>query len=851
MKNIVIGILAHVDAGKTTLSEGILYKTGELRNLGRVDNKDTFLDNNSMEKARGITIFSKQANFSYGNTSFVLLDTPGHVDFSSEMERTLQVLDYAILVISASSGVQGHTATLWRLFKQYDIPVFIFVNKMDQPDNDRAECMSNLSKELGDNLVDFNDNNLSDAIYENIAVASSDENILNIYLNTGNLDDDMISTMVKNRQIFPCYFGSALKLYGITELLDGINRFSKPSDFSKEFGARIFKITRDAQGNRLTHMKITGGLLNVKDSLINDEKVNQIRLYSGEKYETINTAYPGTICTVTGLNSSYAGQGLGNLKNNNLKLLEPVLNYAMIFPPEINSRQMYPKFKTLEEEFPELCIEWNDGNEEILVKLMGQVHLEILQNIIKDKYGFIVEFGPGTIIYKETITASSIGVGHFEPLRHYAEVHLLLEPAERGTGIEINSDLSEDILDKNWQRLILSHIKEKNHIGVLTGSQITDIKITLINGKAHQKHTEGGDFRQATYRAIRHGLMMAESILLEPYYKFRLEVPAELLGRAMTDIDSMKGIISSHDIIGDKALIMGRAPVSTIRDYQINLNAYTHGRGALSLYFDGYDLCTNSDTIISEKSYNPENDIDNPVSSVFCAHGAGFIVPWEQVYEYMHLTDDRFNTNTNETSETTFIKRENFDYSIGLEEIDEIISRTFESNRKSGKNEYKKKKTIIPAYKSSTSANNYNKEKLLIVDGYNIIFAWDELKSLSDINIDSAKDRLIHILSNYHGITEIKIILVFDGYKVKGNHGSEELLNDIHVIHTKEHETADLFIEQFTNKNRLNYKITVASSDGLIQQITRGQDCNILSARDLLNVINNEHEEFRKNYNIE
>ena len=852
MKQLVLGILAHVDAGKTTLSEAILYNTGEIRNLGRVDNKDTFLDSNEMERARGITIFSKQAEFGVGATHFSLLDTPGHVDFSAEMERTLQVLDYAVLVISAPAGVQGHAATLWRMFRQYDIPVFIFVNKMDQTDNDRAAVLEVLKKELDDACIDFGDNLLQSDDLEEIAVHSGDEQVLEKYLETGTIENNIISEMIRSRRIFPCYFGSALRLDGIDNLLNGLDTFTLASDYRDEFSARIFKITRDVQGNRLTHMKITGGVLSVKDVVSEQDKVNQIRVYSGERYEAVDSIEAGRICAVTGLADSYAGQGLGADKNNNMKLLEPVLTYAMILPDGVNARQVYPRLKTLEEEMPELNLEWNDKAEEILVKLMGQVQLEILKVIINDKFGFEPEFGMGSIVYKETIGAPVIGVGHFEPLRHYAEVHLLMEPGERGTGIVIDSNVSEDVLDKNWQRLILTHIKERIHVGVLTGSAITDIRLTLINGRAHQKHTEGGDFRQATYRAIRQGLMQADNVLLEPFYSFRLEIPSDMIGRAMTDIDSMHGRMDPPEIIGEKAVITGTAPVSLMRDYQINVNAYTRGKGSLTVTFNGYDVCHNQDEVVVGKQYNPDNDVENPASSVFCAHGAGFIVPWYEVFDYMHLSDDEsFDADYEMTLKPDIHRAGAFDYTIDLEEIDAIMSRTFESNVRTGKREFKKKKPPAPVYKSTSSVNNYKREKMLIVDGYNVVFAWDELKELATVNIDSAKDRLLHILSNYYGITGIKIMVVFDGYKVKGNHGSETVSGDVIVIHTREGETADRYIEKFTNDNRLKYNITVATSDGLIQQITRGQDCSIVSSRELLEIIESAAKELRDNYNLD
>lgn len=850
MKNIVLGILAHVDAGKTTLSEGILYTTGEIRSLGRVDSKNTFLDTDELERVRGITIFSKQAEFNVNKTHFTLLDTPGHVDFSAEMERTLQVLDYAVLVVSGSDGVQGHTVTLWKLLQQYKIPTFIFVNKMDMPDNDRLTILQNLRAELSESCVDFGDGELSDAVMEEIAVLSQDESVVDFFLNNNHLDDSDIAEIIRKRRVFPCFFGSALKLEGVQALVSGLDRFTVMPEYGKDFAAKAYKITRDSQGNRLTHIKVTGGSISVKDMVCGDEKVNQIRIYSGEKYEAVNTVEVGRICAVTGLLSTYAGAGLGADGNSDMMLLEPVLTYSLNTPDNVSSRQIYPSLKLLEEEMPELCLEWNEAEEEILIKLMGQVQLEILGNIISDRFGFIPEFGMGSITYKETIADTVIGVGHFEPLRHYAEVHLLMEPGARGSGLEIVSDCSEDILDKNWQRLIMTHLKEKKHPGVLTGSSITDMKITVINGRAHQKHTEGGDFRQATYRAVRQGLMQAESVLLEPYYSFRLEIPSDMVGRAMTDIENMSGNMDAPYINGDRAVITGTAPVSAMRDYQINVNSYTRGMGSLFVNFSGYDRCHNQDEIVAEMAYDAESDLDAPASSVFCAHGSGFIVPWYQVSEYMHVNDETMQ-DVSEVKLTGRRNSENFDYTIDLEEIDEIFSRTFEANRKTGKHDYKKKKVQLPVYSRSGAVNNYQREKMLIVDGYNVVFAWDELKTLADVNIDSAKDRLIHVLSNYQGMTDIKLMLVFDGYRVKGNRGSEAFLDNITVIHTKEGETADQFIEKFANDNRERYNIMVATSDGLIQQITRGQGCFIISSRELLKMINDAAEEFRSSYNIE
>lgn len=848
MKNIVAGVVAHVDAGKTTLSEAILYCTGKIRNMGRVDNRDTLFDHDSIERERGITIFSKQAFFETEHLHISWLDTPGHVDFSAEMERTLQVLDYAVLVISASDGIQGHTRTLWRLLKQYNIPIFIFVNKMDQSDGEHKKIMEMLQNELSEGCIDFS--LLSDDILEEIAMMSSDEAVLERFINEGTVEENRISHMIADRKIFPCLFGSALRLDGIRSLIETMDRFMIAPQYTDEFGARIYKITRDEAGNRLTHMKITGGTLHVKDSIYKDEKVNQIRIYTGDRYDTCNEAAAGIICAVSGLNQSAAGQGIGADTGNTMYLLEPVLSYRMIVPEQLNARQIYPSIKQLEEELPELQVAWNEQTEHIYVKLMGQVQLEILTGIIADRLDFVPSFDAGTITYKETIAGPVIGIGHFEPLRHYAEVHLLLEPGEPGSGIVVEAACSEDILNKNWQRLVMTHLREKSYAGVLTGSSLTDVKITLINGRAHQKHTEGGDFRQATYRAVRQGLMQAESILLEPYYNFRLEIPAEMVGRAMTDIENMHACMNLPEIDGERALITGRGPVASMRDYQINLSSYTRGMGSISVSFGGYDKCHNAEEIIAKIGYDPEQDTDNPSSSVFCSHGSGFIVPWYEVPEYMHVFDDIQDIDPVETA-TACRSQKQFEYTIDLEEIDEIFARTFAANIKADKHPgYKKKKPPLPEYRS-VRAYRPDRKKLLLVDGYNVIFACDELKALAEFNMDAAKDRLIHILSNYQGIIDQEIILVFDRYKVKGNTGSTSSQDNIRIIHTRENETADQYIEHFTHENREQYAITVATSDGMIQQIVRGADGRIISSRELMQMIEDAARALRDEYNLE
>ncbi len=856
MKKCVIGILAHVDAGKTTLSEAILYKTGIIKSLGRVDNKNTYLDTDDMERSRGITIFSKQAVFETDTACFTLLDTPGHVDFSAEMERTLQVLDYAILVISASDGIQGHTKTLWKLLNYYKIPTIIFVNKMDQPDNDKIAIINKLKTELSVNCIDFSCNEFFAEDLESMAVNyaefSGDEGFLEGFLENGCIDDDIIIELIGERLIFPCYFGSALRLYGVDDLLDGLDRFTfdfyeNDSYENNEFGAKVYKVTRDEKNQRLVHFKVTSGCLKVKD-VINDEKINQIRIYNGDKFDAVNIVCPGDVCAVTGLENVNAGDCLGIESYMPMKLLEPVISYQIIVPDAISTRQIYPKLKQLEEELPELSLVWNEDKEEIKVKLMGQVQIDVLKGLISKRFGFAPEFDLGSITYKETLLNSVIGVGHFEPLRHYAEVHLQIEPGERGSGIIVDSHLSEDILDKNWQRLIKTHILERTHKGVLTGSTLTDVKITLVNGRAHLKHTEGGDFRQATYRAIRNGLMYGESILLEPYYEFELYIPSDMVGRAMMDIESMCGTINPPDMKGDIAIISGRGPVSTMRNYQVNVNSYTKGKGCISLNFSGYDVCHNQAEVIDKIGYNPEEDAMNPASSVFCSHGAGFVVPWYQVREYMHLAIDK---ESNCDDMVPVHKKDSFDYSIGTDEIDEILNKTYNSNTNSHKKSYKKKREQDYFNYSKAKVSPKAKEKVYIIDGYNVIFAWEDLKELSKLNIDSAKDKLISVLSEFRVIIDTNIIIVFDGYKVKNNKGSESIIEGITVIHTKENETADAYIERYANSNKDKLSITVVTSDSLIRQLTTGNNCRVIKSIDFKKEIEAEKTSLREIYKLD
>ncbi len=850
MKQITIGILAHVDAGKTTLSEAFLHKSGVIRELGRVDKKNTLLDNFEAERNRGITIFSKCAHFVVGDTRFVLLDTPGHVDFAAEMERTLSVLDVAALVVSGADGVQGHTKTLWKLLEQYGIPTFLFVNKMDQPGCDAVAILSELQEKLNSSVLDFSETGLAcEETRESIAVC--DEELMDRYLEGGEITDDDIATLVAKRAIFPCYFGSALKVEGVEEFMAGLARFAMDLYAGKaddEFGAKVYKISRDNQGNRLTHIKVTSGNLAVK-AQIGDEKVNQIRVYQGEKFEAINEAAAGDVCAVTGLDATYPGQGLGIEEDAKSPILQPVLNYKMIFPKDVDALKMYGQIKVLQEEDPQLNISWNETHGEIEAKLMGEVQTEILKEMIEKRFDTLVTFGDGSIVYKETIKNVVEGVGHFEPLRHYAEVHLLLEPGDNGSGIVIDSDVSEDVLDKNWQRLVMTHLQEKVHKGVLTGAALTDVKITLINGKAHLKHTEGGDFRQATYRAVRHGLMKAQSQLLEPFYGFVLEIPAENVGRALTDLDRMKATFGAPDIVGEIATISGRAPVSLMNGYQKEMIAYTKGKGTISLEYAGYGPCHNQEEVVAATSYVPELDLANPASSVFCAHGAGFVVDWQDVEDYMHLenrggkprrSDDDFEKMVlpKSTGESVHAKYSGVSY--GESDLQEIFTRTYGAPKKrttieavtygSDYGEYKNE--AIKEYSRRSDKPAPRRKEYLLVDGYNVLHANPETKELLEINLEAARNVLMDVLCNYQGFKRYEVILVFDAYKVKGNQGEIVKYHNINVVYTKEAETADHYIERTAHEIGKNYDVTVVTSDGVEQVIIRGAGCNLMSSRE-------------------
>ena len=837
MKKLSIGILAHVDSGKTTLSEALMYCSGNINKLGRVDHKNSFLDNLELERNRGITIFSKQAVMKYRNNEITLLDTPGHVDFSCETERVLQILDYAVLVVSGTDGVQSHTCTLWRLLKRYNVPTFIFVNKMDMDGAYKEKIISELKSRLSESCIEFEAENTGSDFYEEAAIC--DEALLEQYYDSGKLDIKSIAHAVKERKIFPCLFGSALKLEGVTDLLDTICKYSEMPVYKKNFGAKVFKISEDKQGNRLTFIKITGGRLNVKDIIaspenINSEKVNQIRIYSGEKYIAADTAKAGTVCAVTGITFAHSGDGLGEEQNSFLPLLEPVLTYSVKPLSDTDPHTAFKKLKILEEEDPQLNVVWNNRLSEIQINVMGEIQLEILKSIIPQRFGFDVEFGSGSIVYKETISNRAEGVGHFEPLRHYAEVHLILEPAKRGSGISITSVCKEDNLDKNWQRLIISQLSEKTHIGVLTGSPLTDVNIVLTAGKAHLKHTEGGDFRQAAYRAVRQGLMQAESVLLEPVYDFMLEVPVENTGRAMSDIQRMYGKFDNPQNNGEASVLTGTAPAVCISGYIKEVNKYTHGKGKLVLSLKGYEPCHNSDEVIKNIGYVCESDTENPADSVFCSHGAGYNVKWNEVPKHMHLpsslNDEKDNTeNESKTIRSERSSRASFDIFADDKELMAIFEKTYGSVKKdkrkafgSAKDEIKKERTASGDVYKIKNKKSFSGKEYLLVDGYNIIFSWDSLKKIAAESLDTARNTLINVLCNYQGYRKCEVILVFDAYKVKGQHREIEKINNISVVYTKEAETADMYIEKVTHSIAKDNNVRVVTSDGMEQLIIMG-----------------------------
>lgn len=891
-EKIIMGILAHVDAGKTTLAESILYRSGEIRKLGRVDHQNAFLDTYQLERDRGITIFSKQAEVKIGEKKMTLLDTPGHVDFSAEMERTLMVLDYAILVISGADGVQGHVETLWKLLKQYEIPVFLFINKMDQDGTDKEALLSELKEKLDENCVLFGSGQDEDEFYENISVCGEEE-LLEQYLDTGKIEKNQIVKMIATREIFPCFFGSALKLIGVDEFLEGIEDYTLAKKYPEEFGAKIYKISRDEKGTRLTHMKITGGSLKAKmllkgeekektENMEWEEKADQLRIYSGSSFIQAKEVKAGEICAVTGLTKTYSGEGIGIEKAARKPTLDPVLTYRITLPDGCDVHHSFLKLRQLEEEEPQMHIVWQEETNEIHAQIMGEVQIEVMQSLILERFGIEVSFDSGSIVYKETIENRVEGVGHFEPLRHYAEVHLLMEPLPEGSGLIFETDCSEDLLDKNWQRLILTHLLEKKHLGVLTGSEITDMKITLVSGRAHQKHTEGGDFRQATYRAVRQGLKSANSILLEPVYRFRLEVPSENVGRAMNDIQKMKGEFSQPELQGEMSIITGTAPVVLMQDYQREVISYTRGRGKIFCSLNGYEPCHNAEEIIAQRAYDSELDMDNPTGSVFCAHGAGFVVPWDEVPNYMHLASV-IKAEKEREEELAVLsyeepKRENISGYQMDKELEEIFNRTYGGTKKSTENqsrnmwrrqkntdsvvkdEYTLSNVSMPSqslknanktgrentgYKRQNTKNIEKREEYLLVDGYNIIFAWEDLSDLARVDLAAARGKLMDILSNYQGWKQMKLILVFDAYKVEGNIGSVSKYHNIYIVYTKEAETADQYIEKTVHEIGKKYHVTVATSDALEQMIIMGAGATRLSARNLREEIENANIEIR------
>ena len=857
----VLGILAHVDSGKTTLAESILYKSGSIKKFGRVDHKDSFFDHYDVERTRGITVFSKQAQFSLGKKDICLLDTPGHVDFSTETERVLQVLDYAILVISGTDGVQGHTITLWSLLRKHHIPVFIFINKMDQFNAEKIQILKEIQRQLDISCIDFSKCMNPDVeFYENVAMC--DESLMNEFLELDIIKENSIIDAIIHRNIFPCLFGSALRQEGIDEFLTMLDCFIKAKDYPEVFGARVFKVAHDPFNNRLTYMKVTGGKLKAKTILSNkewSEKADQLRIYSGRQYKSVDEICAGMICAVTGLKNTFSGEGIGFEDEVNIPILEPVLNYKLILPTGSNVYEFYKKLCILDEEDPQLHIVWNEQLNEIHIQFMGEIQLEVLKHIILERFQIEVDFGVGNIIYKETIIEPVIGIGHFEPLRHYAEVHLLMEPLERGSGLEFLSKCSDDLLDRNWQRLILTHLEEKRHLGILIGAEITDMRISVIAGKVHQKHTQGGDFRQATYRAVRNGMKKSKSILLEPIYAFRLEIPQEFIGRAMTDIQQRYGKFEAPIIEKEVAVICGTAPVICIQDYQLEIVSYSQGKGKIFLTFYGYDICHEADKIILESKYDSENDIDNPTGSIFCVHGAGYYVEWYKVEDYAHLKSkltDIDNTKKDIDLYSQHEKGDNFDifnYEITQEEVDLIFRKTFGNTKQKRKGWHKTNNSLDKQryfHKIDTTHEKENRETYLLVDGYNIIFAWKELNELAKININSARDKLIDIMCNYQGYKKINLIIVFDAYKVFGGQGSVVKYHNINVVYTKEAETADQYIEKVTNQMRKKYNVIVATSDCLEQIIVWGQGATRLSAKGLKEEIEYVEKEMRKKFNI-
>ena len=836
MKNITVGITAHVDSGKTTLAEAMLYSAGEIRKLGRVDNGSSFLDTDSIERDRGITIFASQAELSAGDKHITLLDTPGHIDFSAETERTMRVMDCAILVISGTDGVQSHTSTLWKLLRKYEVPVFIFVNKMDLIGADRVSILEKLRRQLSDGCTDFTVS--ADELSEN--AAACDEALMEEYLEKGALTDESIAKAIAERKIFPCFFGSALKMDGVEDFLAALGRYTTEPERSAVFGARVYKIAYDSKGTRLTHLKIMGGALHVRDEVTYTDaegnevtgKVSSVRFYSGEKFRTADAAEAGEVCAVTGLDNTFAGQGIGCIRNSERAVLEPVMTYRIQFPSEKNAYDVLRDMRRLEDEDPQLHIVWNEQLREIHIQLMGAVQLEVLSRVISEKFGYEVTFGSGAVAYKETIAAEAEGVGHYEPLRHYAEVHLLMTPLPAGSGLQFGSDCSEDVLDRSWQRLILTHLEEKPHLGVLTGSPVTDMKITLASGKAHLKHTEGGDFRQATYRAVRQGLRTAGCVLLEPYYDYELEVPSEFVGRAIADLQHMSAEFSTPETAGDMSVIKGSAPVSELSGYQTEMIGYTRGKGRLSCVNAGYRPCHNAEQVIAERAYDCDGDLENSADSVFCSHGAGYVVKWDEVPQHMHLP----SCLTDSTAEPEDAKQRRvqrfFERAASDEELMEIFERTYGKIERDPRRAFKRTKAESD-YSKPVKLPDYEGPEYLLVDGYNIIFAWDELKEIADEDLDAARAELVKIMCNYQGYCGYEVIVVFDAYRVKGRHRDVERYYNINIVYTKESETADTYIERVSRELSRKHRVRVATSDGPEQMIIFGNGAMRISAAEL------------------
>ena len=848
MKRICTGLLAHVDAGKTTLSEALLYRAGCLKKLGRVDHKDAFLDTNAMERERGITIFSKQAVLGLPDAQITLLDTPGHVDFSGEMERTLSVLDYAVLVVSGTDGVQSHTETVWKLLRRYGVPVFVFVNKMDLAGADRQAVLNQLAR-LEEGFVPFDGSLEPDAFAEALAMQS--EEAMEAYLENGEVPRQLITAMVARRQVFPCLFGSALKLQGVDELLAALQEYTRQPKEAEEFAARVFKISRDEQGSRLTWLKVTGGHLRVKALLTGEdpdgqpwqEKADQLRVYSGAKFQAVEQAPAGTVCAVTGLTRTWAGQGLGEETAGQAPVLQPVQSCRLLLPEGCDAHAVLPRLTQLQEEDPQLRIVWNERLGEIHLQMMGEVQLDVLKRLIWERFGLAVGFGPGSIVYKETIAGPVEGVGHFEPLRHYAEVHLLLEPLPRGAGLQFNSICSEDVLDRNWQRLILTHLEEKEHLGVLTDSPITDMKITLTAGRAHLKHTEGGDFRQATYRAVRQGLMQADSILLEPWYEFRLEVPAEQVGRAMADVQRMGGSFDPPELLGDTSVLTGSVPVAEMRGYAMELAGYTRGKGKLACTLAGYRPCHDAPAVIEQVGYDPERDTENPADSVFCAHGAGYNVKWDEVPAHAHVESGvRLNEPEEEETPAARQPRRQAAPVSSLEEdkqLAAIFERTYGPSK--GRELFRPAPVKPAEYHFEPSGPEY-----LLVDGYNLIFAWDELKKLAADNLEGARQALADLLCNYRGFHDCQVILVFDAYKVPHGTGEVSRYHNIYIVYTREAETADMYIEKTTYQMAKQRRVRVVTSDGAEQLIILGHGALRVSARSFREEVERTNGEIRR-----